>query len=421
MGWGLGLGAWVGALIWRLGLCLACGFGRHALTHKGSADFVIAIVGLVLAWQCDVHIARCSTCQLTPLKVANVARHAVKTNLQQHSGGLSSVDVNRYMGIGGGGGASSSQGKYSSEQGKKEPAESPVESGASDSGEDVAPLAEVTGTKCDFTPTKKAKHMDEEDMADEAEDALAIFASLTSPTDDGLSEKDLSEMVDEMETIVSSCRKRSLVHMAKRLSDLKDQLQGAKQVLAKGKAYRKKKTEVSARALIVALETAKQKNEIKSKHLPKWIISDALMLEAERVLRDSNDLTRALTAMGTSAVTASLGKESVDAFHAECIPAMFSKFVAGSDGKMSSPETLVQVSNAVTHSLDADKEGVETVSGGFREHLKHSQVLLKHKEVENKGEFCIMTLQGAYRFAKDCSGRTALWQHVLESKLSSYM
>ena len=89
---------------------------------------------------------------------------------------------------------------------------------------------------------------------------------------------------------------------------------------------------------------------------------------------------------------------------------MFSKFVAASDVKMSS------VSNAVDHSLN-DKEGCETVSGGFCEHLRHLKVLLQHKEGKNTGEFCNAKLQVSYGFAKDCSGRTALGQRLLESCL----
>lgn len=360
-----------------------------------------------------MHTARCSTCQLTSLKVANVARQAVKSKLQQHRGSLSSADVNVYMGIGGGTG--SSEVKVAAKQHKKDPEEAPVESEDSDE-DDVAPLEAVTGTKAE-APAKKQKVVGEETMVEEAEDALAIFGTLTSPTDGGITEADLTELIAEVKKMVSSCRKRSLVHTAKQLGDLQQQLFGAKLVLSKGRAYRKKKSDATAKALLVALETASQKNEIKMRHLPKWIISDSMLLEAERVLRDSNDLTRALTAMGTPAVTASLGADSVEGFHAEFMPSMFSKFVAASDGKMSSPETLVQVSNAVDHHLSDDKEGGETVSGGFREHLRHLKVLLQHKEGRNTGQFCNVKLQASYGFAKDYSGRTALWQHMLESCL----
>ena len=71
-------------------------------------------------------------------------------------------------------------------------------------------------------------------MVEEAEDALAIFGTLTSPTDGGITEADLTELIAEVKKMVSSCRKRSLVHTAKQLGDLQQQLFGAKLVLSKG-------------------------------------------------------------------------------------------------------------------------------------------------------------------------------------------
>ena len=107
----------------------------------------------------------------------------------------------------------------------------------SDDGEGtVAPIALAVGAAAPTDKAAEKKSLSEDQMQQEGEDALRCFAEMKDQSDEVIHEREMGDLIKDCAKMVSSCRKRSLVHMAKKLSDLNSRLSGAKLVLIKIKS-----------------------------------------------------------------------------------------------------------------------------------------------------------------------------------------
>ena len=125
----------------------------------------------------------------------------------------------------------------------------------------VAPIALAVGAAAPRDKAAEKKSLSEDQMQQEGEDALRCFAEMKDQSDEVIHEREMGDLIKDCAKMASSCRKRSLAHMAKKLSDLNSRLSGAKPVLMKSKAYRRKPCEGLSKPLVAAVELAKKKHE----------------------------------------------------------------------------------------------------------------------------------------------------------------
>ena len=104
----------------------------------------------------------------------------------------------------------------------------------------------------------------DDDLCDQAEEHLDLFKSIIDFGDDkemwSDQENEMTELMKLINKAVPVARKKSLVHMAKKLGDFSTKLKGAITVWQKAKQYKGKKgNDASSSALHMAVGLAKDK------------------------------------------------------------------------------------------------------------------------------------------------------------------
>ena len=81
---------------------------------------------------------------------------------------------------------------------------------------------------------------------------------------------------------IPTARKKQLVHLAKCLTEMELKLKGAKAVIQKFGALKKKNTDVSAKAFVAQLEVTYSKFDLRPRDMPTLMRVEALKYEAEK-------------------------------------------------------------------------------------------------------------------------------------------
>ena len=267
----------------------------------------------------------------------------------------------------------------------------------------VAPIALTTGTALPEKPQEK-KALSETQMQDEVVDALKCFFEMNCEADPVITEKEMGDLQKDCTKMVGACRRKSLVHMAKKLSDLNGKLGGAKLVLTKARAYRKKPSDVSSKPLVTAVETAKKKHELPEAELPLWIRSDLLGIESERMYRDG-DLNRAVDSIAWKLAAEALeSTEASTQFQDVWVFKLFIKYLQDSEKNDSTGANndimRGRLDGIVTHVTGSRCQGEDVLCPKVREHFMHLKMLLSHK-TDPATEDAQFDVQRSYRFAKE--------------------
>ena len=218
-------------------------------------------------------------------QVAAAAKAAVKMKLSHGKGNLTRKDVSCYTGLGGEsvmrttgtigeGEASGRDGPSAGQQVAEE-----EEDVSEEEPPDQAPLANALGQEPAPKKQKKDTALTEDDWLQEVKDAMACFTSMKDESDTVCGEKELTELQKEVTKMAQSCKRRSLVHLAKQLTDGATKIKGAALLLAKAKGFRRKKNEGTGKILVSTRETVRMKNDIADDNVPAWIKADIMMLE----------------------------------------------------------------------------------------------------------------------------------------------
>ena len=196
--------------------------------------------------------------------------------LQQGSGALSSADVSRFSGVGGFAQAArpaatpalsapSVAGSVVGDSAAQDFGEESIDESSDD--EIAAPLAKALKVDNGTNVEKKAKSAAEatdDDLCEQVEELLDFFATIIEFGDDKEmwqdQEAEMIELMKKLNKAVPAARKKSLVHIAKKLSDFSTKLKGAIMVWQKAKQYKAKKgNDASSSALHVTVALAKDK------------------------------------------------------------------------------------------------------------------------------------------------------------------
>lgn len=209
--------------------------------------------------------------------MANAAAVATELLLPVGTGSLSSTDVSRFSGVGGFalratsavGSASlpSGSGSVVGDSVANDVGEASSDDGSS-SDDVAAPMAKAFKMDNGNDAEKKVKATSEaatdDDLCDQAEEHLDFFKSIIDFGDDkemwSDQENEMTELMKLINKAVPVARKKSLVHMAKKLGDFSTKLKGAITVWQKAKQYKGKKgNDASSSALHMAVGLAKDK------------------------------------------------------------------------------------------------------------------------------------------------------------------
>ena len=259
----------------------------------------------------------------------------------------------------------------------------------------VAPLAHAMGAAPALKQEEK-KALTEDDLLVEAQEALECFRAKTGDDDQIITEAEMKSLSKEVAKKAQDCRKRSLVHTASKLSDINKLLCGAALLLQKARAYRKKCSESTGRALIAGRDQAQLKYDLTSEQIPSYISSDILWLEAEKTLVDG-DIFHAISLISDVHCRDVLGSADASAaFQAKYVTKLLAGFIKASE-RLSHTDLLVKLLAAVNHILTG-----ELLSPGCRVQYVHLQVLLKYKDVGTM----LSSLNLAYKFCKEACART---------------
>ena len=156
-------------------------------------------------------------------EVANIAAQAARVSLNHGKGNLSSDQAKVLTGLGGG--SIKLQAKQDSDTTPS--VEGAAAEGASVKGHlsdsddgfgegTVAPIALAVGAAAPTDKAAEKKSSSEDRMQQEGEDALRCFAEMKDQSDEVIHEREMGDLIKDCAKLVGSCRKRSLVHMAKK-------------------------------------------------------------------------------------------------------------------------------------------------------------------------------------------------------------
>ena len=188
---------------------------------------------------------------------------------------MSSADISRFSGVGGF--AQAARPAATPALSAPSVAGSVVgDSAAQDFGEEsndessddeiAAPLAKALKVVNGTNAEKKAESATEaadDDLCEQAEELLDFFATIIEFGDDKEmwqdQEAEMIELMKKLSKAVPAARKKSLVHIAKKLPDFSTKLKGAIMVWQKAKQYKAKKgNDASSSALHVTVALAKE-------------------------------------------------------------------------------------------------------------------------------------------------------------------
>ena len=311
-----------------------------------------------------------------------MAKQAAKVALNQHKGSLSAADCTGYTGVGSGSGvaravAATEVPKVEADAADGKELDGEVSDDSEDPKlEDVAPVQGALGKKPAEVKKDKA-HLTEQEQITEVEDALHCFKHLKTENDDDVTEEVLSKLASDLKKAAASARKRSLIHYAKKMLDLMQLINGAKVMYSKAKAYRKKKTEASGKALLAAQEFASTKYELMDDMVPVWIHYDIFWLEADRMQKD-RDIKHAIQTVTMLLLSQVLGDELAVEWQQIFIFKMLIKFVQVTE--KTRPQALcTHLTDVADYIISEEHGNTSIVTALLQEHLRHALTLLKHK------------------------------------------